>query len=128
MPWKKGAVGRLIELPYPPSINHYWRRVGPKTLISREGRVFRGTVIEILAAMNIKPMSGPLQVDVKVFPPDKRRRNIDNVTKALLDALEHGGAYHDDSQIVRLSIEKFEPVKGGKTIVKIANLDKSTLW
>ena len=28
-----------VELPYPPSINHYWRRVGRTTLISREGRI-----------------------------------------------------------------------------------------
>jgi len=36
-----------VELPYPPSINHYWRRVGPKTLISREGRRFRASVVAI---------------------------------------------------------------------------------
>jgi len=39
-----------VELPYPPSINHYWRRVGPKTLISREGRRFRASVVAIHAA------------------------------------------------------------------------------
>ena len=112
---------REFELPYPPSINHYWRRVGPRTLISREGRRFRKNVMAILAAMQIEPMSGALEVDVKVFPPDRRRRDVDNVQKALLDALEHGGAYTDDSQIVRLSIEKGEPVDGGKTIVRIRN-------
>jgi len=26
----------VVELPYPPSVNHYWRRVGDRTLISRE--------------------------------------------------------------------------------------------
>ena len=108
-----------FELPYPPSINHYWRRIGPRTLISREGRRFRESVIAILAAMSIEPMLGPLEVEVEVFPPDGRRRDVDNVQKALLDALEHGGAYGDDSQIVRLAIEKGEPVDGGKTIVRI---------
>ena len=29
-----------VELPFPPSVNHYHRRVGPRTLISREGRRF----------------------------------------------------------------------------------------
>ena len=33
--------------------------------------------------------------------------------------MQHGGAYRDDSQIVRLSIEKRQPVEGGKTIVRI---------
>ena len=108
-----------FELPYPPSVNHYWRRVGARTLISRGGRAFRSAVCTILAAATFKPLVGPLEVDVTVFPPDRRRRDIDNVQKALLDALEHGGAYEDDSQIVRLSIEKGDPVEGGKTIVRI---------
>jgi Holliday junction resolvase RusA-like endonuclease len=108
-----------LELPYPPSINHYWRRVGPRTLISREGRRFRQNVLAILAALDVRPMEGRLDVQVEVFPPDNRRRDVDNVQKALLDALQHGGAYADDSQIVRLAIEKGEPVEGGKTIVRI---------
>jgi len=108
-----------LELPYPPSINHYWRRVGPRTLISREGRRFRERVLAILAAMRIRPLIGRLAVEVEVFPPDNRRRDVDNVFKALLDAMQHGGAYEDVSQIVRLSIEKRKPVEGGKTIVRI---------
>jgi len=115
-------VIRKFELPYPPSVNHYWRRVGRRTLISREGRRFRRNVMAILAAMGTKPMVGPLAVEVDVFPPDNRRRDIDNVSKALLDALEHGGAYGDDSQIVKLSIEKREAVPGGRTCVKIKEL------
>ena len=108
-----------LELPYPPSINHYWRRVGPRTLISRKGRRFRQRVMAILAALRIRPLVGDLAVEVEAFPPDRRRRDIDNIQKALLDALEHGGAYADDSQIVRLTIEKRDPVTGGKTLVRI---------
>ncbi len=108
-----------FELPHPPSINHYWRRVGPRTLISREGRRFRDRVMAILAAMGVRPLAGRLAVEVAIYPPDNRRRDVDNVFKALLDALQHGGAYLDDSQIVRLSIEKRQPIEGGKTIVRI---------
>ena len=73
----------------------------------------------ILAALHIRPLVGDLAVEVEAFPPDRRRRDIDNIQKALLDALEHGGAYADDSQIVRLTIEKRGPVAGGKTLVRI---------
>jgi crossover junction endodeoxyribonuclease RusA len=110
-----------IVLPYPPSINHYWRRVGPRTLISREGRRFRQRVMALLAARGVEPLAGPLAVEVEIHPPDHRRRDIDNVQKALLDALQHGGAYLDDSQVVRLAIVKREPVDGGKTLVRIRN-------
>ena len=111
-----------LELPYPPSVNHYYRRVGPRTLISREGRAFREKVCADLAASGIDPLSGRLHIQIEVFPPDRRRRDIDNIQKALLDALEHGGAYHDDSQIVKLEIEKFEPVRGGQCLVRIEEI------
>jgi Holliday junction resolvase RusA-like endonuclease len=111
-----------IELPYPPSINHYWRRVGYRMIISREGRRFRESVVAILAAMRLEPLTGPLDVEVDLYPPDRRKRDLDNSIKALLDALQHGGAYLDDSQIVRLVITKREPVVNGKTIVRIQEL------
>src|SRR5262245_8603298 len=111
-----------LTLPYPPSINHYWRRVGPRTLISREGRRFRQSVLAILAAMRIRPLPGHLCVQVEIHPPDERRRDVDNVAKALLDALQHGGAYVDDSQVIKLSIEKRHTLPGGKTVVRIENI------
>jgi Holliday junction resolvase RusA-like endonuclease len=108
-----------FELPYPPSVNHYWRHWGTKTLISRGGRAFRKAVCAILAAHGVRPLAGPLNVDIKAYPPDRRQRDIDNIQKPLLDALQHGGAYADDSQVVKLTIEKGQPVLGGKTIVRI---------
>lgn len=108
-----------FDLPYPPSVNHYWRRVGAKTLISRAGRLFRDRVCALLAAQRVHPLAGPLAVQIEIFPPDHRRRDIDNVQKALLDAMQHGGAYYDDSQIISLSITKREVVPQGRTLVTI---------
>jgi crossover junction endodeoxyribonuclease RusA len=108
-----------LELPFPPSVNHYYRHVGPRTLISREGRRFREKVCALLAAAGVRPLTGLLQVEIEVYPPDRRRRDIDNLQKGLLDALEHGGAYRDDSQIVKLVITKCECTWGGKTIVRL---------
>lgn len=108
-----------LALPFPPSVNHYYRRVGPRTLISREGRRFRERVCAQLAEAGIERMNGPLRVEIEVYPPDQRRRDIDNVQKALLDALQHGGLYEDDSQIVKLDIEKCACALGGRTIVRV---------
>ena len=114
------AVSALtLELPYPPSVNHYWRRVGARTLISREGRRFRERVVSILARRRVRLMTGPLAVRVIAHPPDRRRRDLDNITKALLDALEKGGVYGDDSQIDRLEIVRAQVMPGGKVIVRI---------
>jgi crossover junction endodeoxyribonuclease RusA len=107
-------------LPHPPTTNKYWRHVGSKVLLSSAGRQFRQRVVTILSILGFKPMRGPLAVTIDVFPPDRRRRDIDNITKALLDALQHGGAYIDDSQIVELHIRK-QTVEApdGKVLVTI---------
>jgi crossover junction endodeoxyribonuclease RusA len=76
-------------------------------------------VCAVLAAQQANPLTGPLIVQIEIFPPDNRRRDIDNVQKALLDALQHGGAYYDDSQIVSLSITKRDMVPQGRTLVTI---------
>ena len=81
-----------LELPYPPSANHHWRRVGARTLISREGRDFRRRVRSILAEMGVRPSADRLTLRIDAHPPDRRRRDLDNIQKPLLDALEKAGA------------------------------------
>ena len=115
-----------LELPLPPSLNHYWRRVGARTLISREGRRFRKRVVAILAELGHRTLHGPLAVEVEVYPPDRRRRDVDNVLKALLDALEHGGAYLDDSQIIELHVRKCAVTLGGKVHVTLRQVKEET--
>lgn len=80
-------------------------------LISRAGREYRSTVKSLMARDRIKPLDNELIVNIGLTPPDRRRRDIDNSLKALLDAMQAGGAYHDDSQIVKLCVEKQSPCK-----------------
>ncbi len=44
-------------------------------------------------------MVGDLMVEIIMYPPDKRKRDMDNIKKALFDALQHAGLYKDDYQI-----------------------------
>lgn len=111
-----------LSLPLPPSANHYYRRVGNATLISREGRRYRQTVSATLAAMRVQRLPGRLWVRVTLYPPDKRRRDLDNALKCLLDALAHGGAYADDSQIDRLDIRRGPVTPGGGVHVVITEV------
>lgn len=112
-----------LDLPYPPSANRLYRRVGPRTLISREGRRYRERVAAILRVSGVRPIAGRLDVVIAVHPPDRRRRDIDNLLKGLLDALQHGGAFFDDSQVGRIEIERREVVNGGRINVLIRETD-----
>ena len=103
-------------------MNHIWRRVGRRTVISREGRRYRTAVCAALAAVRVTAMLGRLSVRVTVCPPDARRRDLDNVQKALLDALAKGGAYRDDSQIDRLEVIRGPITPGGKVLVELSQI------
>ena len=115
-------ASRVLTLPYPPSVNHYWRRVGSRTLISREGRRYHTDVCAALAAGRAAPLTGRLAVCVTIFPPDRRRRDLDNAMKALLDALAHAGVYEDDSQIDDLRVIRGEVEPGGRAIVELVEV------
>ena len=100
--------------------------MGSRTVLSREGRRYRASVCAALAVMRVVRMNGRLEVRVTVCPPDNRRRDLDNVQKALLDALAKGGAYRDDSQIDRLVVERGPVTPGGKVRVEISQLNPRT--
>jgi crossover junction endodeoxyribonuclease RusA len=61
-------------------------------------------------------------VTVEACPPDRRKRDADNLLKGLLDALQHGGAFPDDSRIVWLLIYRRQVTSGGRVVVTIRDL------
>lgn len=110
-----------ITLPWPPSVNDYWRRRadGKGIRISAEGVSFREHCQWQAKAQRVNVgLTGPLVVDIVAYMPDKRRRDVDNVLKALLDGLTHAGVWGDDSQVVDLRISK-APTIGGMVKVKV---------
>ena len=105
-----------ITLPWAPSANTYYRYVGHSPLISRAGRTFRAKVCALMAARNGNgprkpPMGGRIALCMDAFPPDRRkRRDIDNLQKPTLDALQHAGAYEDDCLVDLLITRRREVV------------------
>jgi crossover junction endodeoxyribonuclease RusA len=118
----------VLDLPWPPSANHYWGRTKfGRTYIGKKGKEFRERVKEVLIQhlphCKKHYYEGKLAVVVNATVPDRRRRDMDNIHKALWDALKHAGAYEDDSQICCKMVNWFidDPVPGGKLTVMITN-------
>lgn len=109
-----------LILPYPPSNNNYWRtRVAGRraiTYISKAGMEYRDAVaLAVDQAMDdgFAPLaSQPVELIIDVFVPDARKRDIDNVTKATLDALTHAGVWDDDNQVERIHINRMRDESG----------------
>lgn len=102
--------GRLtvrLVLPWPPSVNRYWRSVKGRVLIADDGRKYRAAVVAHVLTSRAVPLGAhPVVVTIDAYYPDRRRRDIDNVLKAPLDALTAAGMWEDDSQVQALSIRK----------------------
>ncbi len=81
-----------------------------RVLISEKGRDYRHAVKRTVGA--VVPIVGPVAVEIILCPPDRRRRDIDNCLKALLDSLTHAGVWEDDSQVKRLTVDMTDKIAG----------------
>ena len=109
-----------LQLPYPPSVNQYYRKFRNIMVISAAGRKFQKEVRESVGS--VATQTGRLRVEIEVHAPDRRKRDIDNVCKATLDALTKSGVYNDDSQIDVLIVIRRSVVPGGCLIVKVSEV------
>ena len=114
-----------LHLPYPPSVNHYWKTSGKRRYISAAGKAFRFDAHYAWHKAG-SPTLGKARVRVSValYPPDRRRRDVDNSAKCVLDALEAIGVFDDDEQVDDLRFVRCERVEGGACIVMIEPIEQ----
>lgn len=87
----------VIELPFAPSVNRLWR-------MGRGKKMYKSKVYEdwIIVAQQLiyigkhKPILGFYRLTIEAVRPDKRRRDIDNLIKAVSDVLQDTGLIEDD--------------------------------
>ena len=108
-----------MRLPFPPSLNHYWRKDRNGMHISDEGRKYVA-IIQQLALLNgrgdteryLRVYRTPepkqrLKVRAVFYCPDNARRDLDNMFKVIFDCLTKAKVWADDSQVFDLNARKF---------------------
>lgn len=102
-----------LTLPWPPTANTYWRRNGNCYFISPKGISYRNQVkLSCPSYRNAFQEKDRLSLSILSFPPDRRRRDIDNILKCLLDSLQHASVYVDDNQIDVINITRMPTLAG----------------
>ncbi len=120
----------ILALPWPPSINDYWlRNKGGGVRVGEKGRQYRNDVAALLVGVRGFGDKARLSVDVELYPPDRRKRDVDNTWKALLDSLKSRkgfvGIYGDDGQIDATSNLRVGVERPGRALVRVAVLTES---
>lgn len=108
----------VYQLPYPPTINHYYIRTKRGVVLTAKANDYRADVIQAVGKGHTT-LLGPISVKVDAYMPDKRKRDLDNVFKALCDAMTHAGVWRDDSQIDDLRIVRRGVESPGRVLVTV---------
>lgn len=104
------------------SHNSFYRIYRGRYTISPAGRNFRIMVLSSIPD-EFKIVTGPVRVTIKFSFRDRRKRDLDNLTKALLDSLKNR-AFEDDSMIYELITSK-EIGTENEIKVQVQSLDLS---
>lgn len=97
-----------IEIPFPPSVNSLYRTFRNRVILSKSGREWYKVNLPLIVKQRVgKVFSTRLSITMSVYPPDKRRRDLDNLLKVAQDCLTKAEVWVDDSLIDELYIKRF---------------------
>ena len=112
----------IIELPiWPPTTNTYYRNVNGRMVMSAKGRQFLEDGLRHIAPLikDHPTWTDRLGVNVMLFPPDRRKRDLDNYLKAVLDLMTKAKVWEDDSQIDILQVSREARIQKGRVTIEI---------
>ena len=117
-----------ITLPWPPSSNTYWRYVNNRVITSKKAREYKDLILKLSYTWgNVLFHEERLSIDIKAHPPDKRKRDLDNLLKVTIDAIASTGIFQNDSQIDKLIITREHEIKPGTLKVEISKISTTQM-
>jgi crossover junction endodeoxyribonuclease RusA len=113
-----------FEVPFPPSGNTYYRRSGHHIYLSPAGREYKANICEIIKKLGLheEKLDQRLRIVIGVSAKTRRKYDLDNRLKPLLDGLQDSGLFVDDEQIDRLTIFRL-PHGENKAQIRLEILD-----
>ena len=96
--------------------------------MSKVGREWYAASAQELLAQRARPMTGPVEIDVELSAPTKRRYDPDNKIKPLFDSLVKSAIIEDDSNLIvrRFSVTVAEGgFQGARVTIRGLDHEKS---
>lgn len=95
------------ELPFPPSVNNLFVNSpnGKGRFPSQQYKAWRKEASEMILAQGRRQMRGMVNLSIGIVKPNRRKRDISNLIKAVEDVLVEMGVIEDDSYVQKLSIQ-----------------------
>ena len=121
-----------VKLPWPPTVNTYYTVARGRKILSKRGREYKTETVKMLTALKCMGEAGEfgdvlVRMTIEAFPPDKRRRDLDNILKALKDAMTDANIYDDDNQVKELHLYMRENTKPGYVTIEINAINDEEL-
>lgn len=114
---------RLELSTMPPSVNSLWVNKPNGRYKSKRGKIFENLACdELKKQFRYKPLTSGLKVHISLYFKDKRKRDIDNYNKAILDSMTEI-VYEDDSQIEELNVKKLVGCGFNKVEIEVEELE-----
>lgn len=119
-----------LTIPFPPTLNHDVGRNGGRYYKTDDYKRFQSQVgwLWLKTLPPLWSQTARYSVAIELIYDTKRRYDIDNRVKPILDALTQAGAWKDDSQVdvivvARGEIDKARP-RAEVTVVALGKLDR----
>jgi len=116
--------GSLVQIymDWPPTVNNYYTVTqGPgkgRKILSKRGKAWKAEQLIQLRIQGVPQYTdGTFAVSITACPPDRRRRDLDNILKPALDVLVDYRVIPDDGDIDELHIRRAEKIDGG--VIKV---------
>ena len=119
----------ILTLPFPPSVNTYYRRGAHSTYMSKAGREYKTKVADYLSETNTPKLgTARIYMEIVLWPPTKRKWDLDNRLKSLIDSISGPsvGIFNDDEQIDHINVYRGSGTRsGGQARVMIEVINES---
>lgn len=108
-----------ISLPFPPSVNGLFFNAKGAGRVKTQ--LYNGWISGAgwsLAAQRPRGIIGAYEIEITAYRPDKRRRDLGNLEKAISDLLVSHGVVEDDSLAEKITLQWATGGEGVRVVVK----------